>query len=423
MASDDARTVFHDVIVVGGGFAGVAVTRRLARKGVDVLLVDKNNYHQFQPLLYQVATAQIGTSEVARPLRAIFRRYRRVRVVVDEVTGVDPATKQVTLADGTICRAKALVLAPGASANYFGIDGAREHTYPLYSLDDAIRLGAKMVAHLDDADSPAGMKRTLDLIVIGGGPTGVELAGAVAENVNTAIAAAFSEEFARGIRIKLVDMVPTVLGPFSDKSQAYAREQLQKMGVDLRLGVKVTEVRPDGITLDDGTTLDGDVIVWAGGLKAPQLIADTALPQGKGGRVDVNPDLTAPGFDGVYVLGDSANITDSKGRQLPQLGSVAQQSGKWAARNIVADLTGRARTPFRYLDKGIMAMIGRGAAVAELGPHRRQMQGPIAFLSWLVVHAALLSGVWQRLGAAASWAVSYLTPSRPQIVLGHVDTD
>ncbi|MCV7317452.1 NAD(P)/FAD-dependent oxidoreductase [Mycolicibacillus parakoreensis] len=417
----DAAPVTQDVIVVGGGFAGVATAQRLARKGVRVLLIDKNNYHQFQPLLYQVATAQIGTSEVARPLRAIFRRHRHVRVVIDTVTAVDPVAKKVTLSDGTVCRATVLVLALGSEANFFGIDGAREHSFPLYSLRDAVRLGARMVADLDDADSPAGMKRSLDLIVIGGGPTGVELAGAVAENVHTAIAAAYSAEFARNIGVRLLDMGTSVLRPFSEKSQAYAHQQLQQMGVELRLGVQVTQVRSDGVTLGDGTEVPGNVVVWAGGLKAPQLISDSGLPQGRGGRVDVDPDLTVPGFEGVYVLGDCANISDRTGRPLPQLGSVALQSGRWAARNILADLAGRPRSPFRYLDKGIMAMIGRGAAVAEIGPRRLQVQGPLAFLSWLGVHAALLSGVWQRLGAAASWAVDYLTPARPQVVLGHVD--
>lgn len=419
MASADVPSVFRDVIVVGGGFAGAMAAERLARNRIGVLLIDKNSYHQFQPLLYQIATSQIGTSQVARSLRAIFRRHREVHLIIGEVTGIDPTAKQVTLSDGTICTGKALVAAPGAEANYFGIEGAEEYSFPLYCLEDAMRLGATLVTDLEQADTPAG-KRTLDVIVVGGGPTGVELAGAIAENIHTAIAKAFSEELTNAISVHLVDMAPTVLGAFSEKSQAYAHRQLQKLGVNLHLDVKVTEVRPDGVMLADGTFIPSDVTAWAGGLKAPQLIADSGLPQGRGGRVDVDSDLTAPGFAGVYVLGDCANITDSRGRDLPQLGSVASQTGKWAARNIHADLTGGARQPFRYRDKGIMAMIGRGAAVVEIGPRRYSLHGSLAFVAWLGVHAALLSGVWQRVGAVASWAVAYLTPNRPQVMVGRV---
>ncbi|WP_200182800.1 NAD(P)/FAD-dependent oxidoreductase [Tomitella biformata] len=409
--------ISKDVIVLGGGFAGVAAAQHLAGKGAEVLLIDKNNYHQFQPLHYQVATSQIGVSEVARPLREMFRRHADVRVLVSEVSAIDPVAKTVTLADGRVCQAKTLVVAVGAEANYFGIPGAEEHTYPMYTLDDALRLGAQMVSELDHADTANDASRSLDLVVVGGGATGVELAGAVADNLRSVVPTLFSPDFARATTVHLVDMVPTVLGPFSEKSQKYARAHLGELGVELRLGVGVTEVKPDGVTLADGSTIPATIIVWAGGLKASRLIAESGMPQGRGGRVDVNTELTVPGFPGVYVLGDSANITDSKGRALPQLGSVAQQSGKWAARNIHADLTGGHREPFRYRDKGIMAMIGRGAAVAEVGPGRRQIQGPLAFLAWLGVHAALLSGVWQRVGAFASWGAAYLTHNRPQVVL------
>ena len=306
----------------------------------------------------------------------------------------------------------------GAEANFFGIPGAREHTYPMYTLEDALRLGAQMIAELDQADTAsADGRRPLNLVVVGGGATGVELAGAVADSLKSVVPEMFSVEFAGAASVHLVDMVPTVLGPFSEKSQRYALDHLRELGIELHLGVGVTEVTADGVTLADGTTIPGTMIVWAGGLKASRLLEESGLPQGKGGRVDVETDLTVPGFPGVYVLGDAANITDKKGRALPQLGSVAQQSGKWAARNIHADLTGGLREPFGYLDKGIMAMIGRGAAVAEVGAKRRQIQGTLAFLAWLGVHAALLSGVWQRVGAVASWGAAYLTRNRPQIVL------
>jgi NADH dehydrogenase len=216
-------------------------------------------------------------------------------------------------------------------------------------------------------------------------------------------------------------MLPNVLMPFSVKSQEYTRDRLMKLGVQLHMGQGVTEVRADGVTLADGTVIPAQIVVWAGGLKAGKIIAESGLPQGKGGRIDVLPDLTVPGAEGVYVLGDAANITDATGAKLPQLGSVAEQSGKWAARNIHADLTGGTRQPFVYWDKGYMAMVGRGAAVAELGSKRIQLQGPLAFLSWLGVHLALLPGTQQKVRALSSWLTGYVTHSPSQVVVGRPD--
>jgi NADH dehydrogenase len=406
----------YQVIVVGAGFAGMTAAKKLGRKGVNVLLIDANNYHQFQPLLYQVATSQIGVSAIARPLRSIFRRFRKVRVLTAEVSAVDAANRTVTTVDGDTFSAQVLVIAAGAVPNFFNTPGAEQHAFPLYSVTDATRLGTRLTHLLDEADREAG--GSVDVVVVGSGPTGVETAGAMAENVKFVVPKYFSPELAARCRVHLVDMVPTVLSAFSEKSQKYTRQRLGKIGVQLHLGVGVTEVRADGVTLADGTVIPGRVVVWAGGLKAGQLIAGSGLTQGRGGRIDVHPDLTAPNVDGVYVLGDAANMTDSSGTQLPQLGSVAQQAGKWAAANIYADLTGGARRPFKYVDKGYMAMIGRGAAVAEIGRKRVQLQGPLAFVSWLLVHLALLSGFQQKIRALFSWLNGYLTHSPAQVVVG-----
>lgn len=406
----------YQVIIVGGGFAGVAAAKSLGRKDVDVLLIDVNNYHQFQPLLYQVATAQIGVSEVATPLRAMFHRHPNVRVLTTAVTKIDAATRTVTTVDGGTYHGGKLVIAAGAEPNFFNTPGAQEHAYPLYSVDDAVRLGTTLVNMLDDLDKhPEGPG--VNVVVVGAGPTGVETAGAVAENIKYVIPRYFSPEIAAKCSVHLVDMLPNVLSPFSKNLQQYATHRLEKIGVKLKLGQGVSKVTTEGVTFADDTTIPAQIVVWAGGLKAVGLIGESGLPQGRGGRVDVEQDLTAPGFDGVYVLGDAANMTDAKGNKLPQLGSCAQQAGAWAAKNILAELAGEPRKPFEYVDKGYMAMIGRGAAVAEISPKRYQLKGPLAFAAWLGVHAALLPSGSQRVGAVSAWTGNYLTHTRAQVFL------
>lgn len=412
----------YEVIVVGGGFAGVAAARTLGRKGVRVLLIDKNPYHQFQPLLYQVATVQLGVSEVARSLRDIFRGQPNVRVVVEEVTAVDPQAKRVTTSDGKTYEARFLVLASGAEANFFNTPGAEERTFPLYSVDDAVNLGGSLSMMLEDAERQDDSK-PLNFVVIGGGPTGVETAGALAETVKYVLPDYFSPRLANRCSVHLVDMVPNVLNAFADKSKEYARRRLAAMGVQLHLGTPVSEIAGDKVLLKDGTEIPADLVVWAGGLKAGPVIAGSGLPPGRGGRIDVNPDLTAPGVEGVYVLGDAANMTDAKGNKLPQLGSCALQAGTWAAKNILADIEGRGRAPFAYNDKGYMAMVGRGAAVAEMGPGPKRvlLTGPLAFLGWLGVHVVLLSGTMQKIRAVATWPSDYISHRRSFVVLSRPD--
>jgi len=393
------------VVVVGGGLAGVGCAHKLGDEGVDVVLVDRNDYHQFQPLLYQVATSQLPAEDIARPHRTIFREYPTVEVRTAAVTGIDPKARRVTLADGSGLDGSELVVAAGGRAEFFGVPGAAEHAFPLYSVSDAERLRLHFRELFASAgDDEQALDDALDVVVVGGGATGVEVAGALAELTR---ALASLGEIPRPGRILLVDRGPALLGAFSDKSHAYAQQRLSAHGAEIRLGTGVASVHPDRVELDDGTTVRTRTVVWGGGESASAIATASGLPTGRGGRIEVQDDLTVEGFPGVYAVGDVANIPGADGGDLPQLGSVAQQSGVWAAENILRERRGGSPRPFHYKDKGIMAMIGRNAAVAEVGRHRHQVEGPIAFAAWLGVHASLLSGAHSKTDAFLTWAWDY----------------
>ena len=410
------------VLVVGGGFAGVACAKALAKQKVKVLLLDENNYHQFQPLLYQVATAQIAAYDIARPLRGIFRHDETVEVDRAAVVSIDPDKRSVTTAHGRTVTAEVLVVAAGAQPNFFGTPGATEHSFPMYSLDDAERLRSHILTVLEAAVEHPDLveKGALTFVIVGGGATGVESAGAIAELLRDVLPERL-QHLSTASAVHVVDLGKALLAPFSDRAHAYAAKRMEHDEVTVHLGVGVKQVQADRVVLSDGTQINTRTIIWAGGEKAADVVGSTGLPAGRGGRVDVERDLTVPGYPRVYVLGDAANIQDSRGQVLPQLGSVAQQSGDWAARNIVADLAGKQRRPFHYKDKGIMAMIGRNAAVAEMGPHRHEVEGPVAFAAWLGVHAMLLSGVRNRIDAFVAWGWDYFSKNRATALIDRPD--
>jgi NADH dehydrogenase len=410
-------------LVVGGGFAGVACAKQLSKHGVHVTLVDKHDYTQFQPLLYQVATAQVNVTDVARPLRQAFRKREKVAVRLAEIAHIDPSTKTVTSADGTSMSADYLVLAMGSRPNFFKTPGADTYAFPLYSLEDAERLRSRVLAVWEAAlRNPKLVDQgALNFVIVGAGATGVETAGALADCIDRVIPKRVDSATSDAARVYVIDPAPVVLAPFSDRAHTYARETLEHRRVALELGVSVTEVARNRVKLSDGRDILTRTVVWAGGIQAAAVAENAAIPQGHGGRFDVAADLTVPSFPGVYAVGDIANTPSPDGKPFPQLGSVALQAGHWAANNILADIDGSPRSDFRYKDKGIMAMIGRNAAVAEMGERRRELHGFLAFASWLGVHAWLLSGFRARVNALATWGWDYLANTRPSAFIDRPD--
>jgi NADH dehydrogenase len=395
------------VVIVGGGFAGLGCAQRLAdHDDVHVTLIDRNNYHQFQPLLYQVATSQLAPSDIAHSLRSVFADQKNVDVKLAEISGFDVDARTVTSTDGERWDADVLVLAAGSQPNFFGTPGAAESGFPLYSLDDATRLRSRILGIFEQVDrDPSLIERgALNFVIVGGGPTGVEVAGAIADMVSVTLPATYEDLDASAAQIHLLDYGDALLKPFSDEAHGYVAKVLEEKGVKIHLGTGVKEVGTGHALLSDGSTIATRCVIWGGGIKAAAVAADGGLAQGRGGRVDVSGDLTLPGHDCVYAIGDIANIPEAGAGALPQLGSVALQSGHWAADNILADFNGKPRKPFVYHDKGIMAMIGRGAAIAEVGKRHHEIHGQLAHMAWLGVHASLMTGTKAKIEAFVDWA-------------------
>lgn len=413
------------VVVVGAGFAGLGCARALARhRDVAVTLIDRNDYHQFQPLLYQVATCQIARADVQYSLRRLFADHANVTVVTTEIESVDPAARAAVARDGRRFAGDVVVLAAGARARFFDTPGAEEHSFPLYTADDADRLRRRILEVFDAAHREPSLigEGALNVVVVGAGATGTEIAGALAEMITHGFPREYPGTDLSKAKVVLVHHGEAVLGPFSEHAHAYAAAALEDRGVEVRLRTAVAEVAPRHVVLSDGTRIPTRTVIWAGGVAASGLAAASGLPTGPGGRVKVSPDLTVEGHPGVYVLGDLADIAGPHGAPLPQLGAVALQSGRWAATNILAGMRGEGSRPFHYKDKGMMAMIGHNAAVAEVGRRRHEVDGPVAFVMWLGVHATLMTGVRPRIDAFVDWAWDYFSDDRASRPL-HRDTD
>jgi NADH dehydrogenase len=408
------------VVIVGAGFGGLAVARSLDRHPVEVTLIDRNNFTTFQPLLYQVATAGLNAADVAHPVRGLFHRQPNLRMLVGEVTGVDWERRAVLLADHQPVPFDHLVLAMGAVATWFGVVGAAEYALPLYTLEDAVDVRNHVVSRFEAADADPSLvdQGELNFVVVGGGPTGVEMAGALAE----LFAVVFKRDYpSLGVgraRVVLVETRDRLLQPFHASSQRAALDALRARQVEVRLEETVDEVTPDHVRFTSGEILLARTVIWAAGVRAHPVARAMGLPTTDSGRVEVAADLSVPGHQGVWAVGDVAAPHAKRGSGvLSQLAPVAMQSGAHVARQIGRLAEGKRTQPFKFRDKGTMATIGRRAAIAEL-PGRIRIHGTLAWLAWLGLHILYLAGVRNRASVLLNWAWGYLTWDRgPRIIL------
>ncbi|NRQ48682.1 NAD(P)/FAD-dependent oxidoreductase [Aeromicrobium stalagmiti] len=405
------------VVVVGGGFGGIAAVRKLKRADVDVTLIDRHNYNTFNPLLYQVATASLNPGDITWFLRAIRAKQSNVRFLKGTVISMDHDAKTLQLDGGLDVKYDQLVIAVGVTANFFGIPGAEQYSMPLYRRSQALAVRDKMFANLEDA-AINGQDRDLRIIVVGGGATGVETAGAFAELRNNDMPTTYPELDTKRVHITLIEMLPHVLGPFHPKLRDYARNSLEKRDVDLRLETAVKEVREDGVLVEhngEQEFLPAGIVVWASGITAHSTVKEWSVPQGRGGRIETDEHLRVKGMTDVYAIGD---VSVSPDEPLPQLAQPAIQGGKHVAKVINAELKGKSLPkPFKYKDKGTMATIGRSSAVAEI-KFLPRLKGFPAWIIWVGLHIATLLGNRNRFATLINLTAKYLVWGSHNAIVG-----
>ena len=402
------------VLIVGGGFAGVGAAQKLKDADAEVVLVDRHDYHTFQPLLYQLASGVLETTGVGHSLRDLLARHDNTTIHKDTVTAVDLEARQVSFAELAPISYDYLVYGLGAEVNYFGTQGAPEHAFPMYTLPHAVRLKDHLLERWEAADRDPGIVAdgALNVVVVGGGPTGVETAGALAELYRANLARDYRTVSADDARITLVEAGPELFSMFKPNLRDYAAKALTDRTVEVKTSTAVASVAPTRVTLASGEALKAHTLVWGAGLQGNELVHSLGVELVCGNRIAVGPDLTLADHPEVYALGDVAAITDSKTDQvLPQLGSVALQSGEHAGETITRRIAGKKTKPFAYKDKGTMATIGRGAAVVQmLGG--KTITGAKAQLAWGTVHLALLPTNEDRAKAVVNWAGAAMTHQR-----------
>lgn len=409
------------VLIVGGGFAGIKAAKALGNKnGVEVILIDRRNYHLFQPLLYQVATAGLSPAEISGPIRGILSRYKNISVFLDKVQSVDLKNKTVITMDRSVSY-DYLILACGAQHSYFTHPEWEEDAPGLKTLEQATEIRRRILMAYEMAekeDSPDKQKQNLTFVIVGGGPTGVELAGTIAEISRHTLTRDFRRIDPSNTRVILIEAGPRILASFDPKLSRQAARDLEDLGVQIWTSTRVTDIKKDYVTLGD-EVLRASTIIWAAGVKPSVLNQTLNAPLDKVGRVIVEKDLSIKDYPQTFVLGDQACCFDENGKPLPGLASVAMQQGALAAENILADIKGQQRKTFRYLDKGQMATIGRRKAIAQM--HTLKLSGFFAWFMWLFIHVYYLIGFKNKIFVIWQWAYAYFTFKRGARIISQND--
>ncbi len=413
MNGEQSKKQTPHVVILGGGFGGLKAAQQLAQAQCRVTLIDRSNHHLFQPLLYQVATAGLAAPDIAFPLRRLFRGNDRVEVSKETVIHIDLGDQVVQTDERAICY-DYLVIALGVRTSYFGNDHWADHTLGLKTLHDGVEIRHRFLESFEQAETATESHerdRLLTTVIVGGGPTGVELAGAFAEIKRHDLKGSFRSFDPDTARILLVEAGDRLLPTYSEDQSAYAKRKLEEMGVEVHVGTRVEDVAPNSVTLD-GRNEKVATIVWAAGVEAPSLTRQLGVPTDRRGRLLVEPDLSLPGHPEAFAIGDLASLTDANGVVVPGVAPAATQMGAFVAR-VIKGRTGLSRhtpDPFRYVNKGDMATIGKQAAVASIRGWKSQ--GVLAWLLWLMVHVLFLVGIRNRLTVLINWAFAYLAPNR-----------